>query len=219
MTRLIVLDTETTGLDVNDGHRIIEIGCVEIVNRNITSNSFHRYVNPMRQIDDGAKNVHGITYSMLEDKPKFSEILNELLEYLSDSDLIIHNAPFDLGFLSKELSFCGKEDNYLESSRKIHDTLKISRKRFPGKRNSLDALCARYEIDNTDRNLHGALIDANLLASVYLKMTRGQTSLSMGTTIEEGEITQVENNSSNRPSIVIRANEDEVLKHENFFKN
>ena len=156
---------------------------------------------------------------MLEDKPKFSEILNELLEYLSDSDLIIHNAPFDLGFLSKELSFCGKEDNYLESSRKIHDTLKISRKRFPGKRNSLDALCARYEIDNTDRNLHGALIDANLLASVYLKMTRGQTSLSMGTTIEEGEITQVENNSSNRPSIVIRANEDEVLKHENFFKN
>jgi len=219
MSRLIVLDTETTGLDVNDGHRIIEIGCVEIVNRNITSNSFHRYVNPMRQIDDGAKNVHGITYSMLEDKPKFSEILNELLEYLSDSDLIIHNAPFDLGFLSKELSFCGKEDNYLESSRKIHDTLKISRKRFPGKRNSLDALCARYEIDNTDRNLHGALIDANLLASVYLKMTRGQTSLSMGTTIEEGEITQVENNSSNRPSIVIRANEDEVLKHENFFKN
>jgi len=219
MTRLIVLDTETTGLDVNDGHRIIEIGCVEIVNRNITSNSFHRYVNPMRQIDDGAKNVHGITYSMLEDKPKFSEILNELLEYLSDSDLIIHNAPFDLGFLSKELSFCGKEDNYLESSRKIHDTLKISRKRFPGKRNSLDALCARYEIDNTDRNLHGALIDANLLASVYLKMTRGQTSLSMGTTIEEGEITQVENNSLNRPSIVIRANEDEVLKHENFFKN
>ena len=219
MTRLIVLDTETTGLDVNDGHRIIEIGCVEIVNRNITSNSFHRYVNPMRQIDDGAKNVHGITYSMLEDKPKFSEILNELLEYLSDSDLIIHNAPFDLGFLSKELSFCGKEDNYLESSRKIHDTLKISRKRFPGKRNSLDALCARYEIDNTDRNLHGALIDANLLASVYLKMTRGQTSLSMGTTIEEGERTQVENNLSNRPSIVIRANKDEVLKHENFFKN
>ena len=219
MSRLIVLDTETTGLDVNDGHRIIEIGCVEIVNRNITSNSFHRYVNPMRQIDDGAKNVHGITYSMLEDKPKFSEILNELLEYLSDSDLIIHNAPFDLGFLSKELSFCGREDNYLESSRKIHDTLKISRKRFPGKRNSLDALCARYEIDNTDRNLHGALIDANLLASVYLKMTRGQTSLSMGTTIEEGEITQVENNSLNRPSIVIRANEDEVLKHENFFKN
>ena len=219
MSRLIVLDTETTGLDVNDGHRIIEIGCVEIVNRNITSNSFHRYVNPMRQIDDGAKNVHGITYSMLEDKPKFSEILNELLEYLSDSDLIIHNAPFDLGFLSKELSFCGKEDNYLESSRKIHDTLKISRKRFPGKRNSLDALCARYEIDNTDRNLHGALIDANLLASVYLKMTRGQTSLSMGTTIEEGERTQVENNLSNRPSIVIRANKDEVLKHENFFKN
>tara|TARA_B100000614_G_C14476717_1_gene464918 strand:- start:20 stop:679 length:660 start_codon:yes stop_codon:yes gene_type:complete len=219
MSRLIVLDTETTGLDVNDGHRIIEIGCVEIVNRNITSNSFHRYVNPMRQIDDGAKNVHGITYSMLEDKPKFSEILNEFLEYLSDSDLIIHNAPFDLGFLSKELSFCGREDNYLESSRKIHDTLKISRKRFPGKRNSLDALCARYEIDNTDRNLHGALIDANLLASVYLKMTRGQTSLSMGTTIEEGEITQVENNSLNRPSIVIRANEDEVLKHENFFKN
>ena len=219
MSRLIVLDTETTGLDVNDGHRIIEIGCVEIVNRNITSNSFHRYVNPMRQIDDGAKNVHGITYSMLEDKPKFSEILNELLEYLSDSDLIIHNAPFDLGFLSKELSFCGKEDNYLESSRKIHDTLKISRKRFPGKRNSLDALCARYEIDNTDRNLHGALIDANLLASVYLKMTRGQTSLSMSATIEEGERTQVENNLSNRPSIVIRANEDEVLKHENFFKN
>ena len=219
MSRLIVLDTETTGLDVNDGHRIIEIGCVEIVNRNITSNSFHRYVNPMRQIDDGAKNVHGITYSMLEDKPKFSEILNELLEYLSDSDLIIHNAPFDLGFLSKELSFCGREDNYLESSRKIHDTLKISRKRFPGKRNSLDALCARYEIDNTDRNLHGALIDANLLASVYLKMTRGQTSLSMSATIEEGERTQVENNLSNRPSIVIRANEDEVLKHENFFKN
>ena len=219
MSRLIVLDTETTGLDVNDGHRIIEIGCVEIVNRNITSNSFHRYVNPMRQIDDGAKNVHGITYSMLEDKPKFSEILNEFLEYLSDSDLIIHNAPFDLGFLSKELSFCGREDNYLESSRKIHDTLKISRKRFPGKRNSLDALCARYEIDNTDRNLHGALIDANLLASVYLKMTRGQTSLSMSATIEEGERTQVENNLSNRPSIVIRANEDEVLKHENFFKN
>jgi len=220
MNRLIVLDTETTGLDVNDGHRIIEIGCIEIINRTITNNSFHKYINPDRPIDEGAQNVHGISLSMLEDKPKFYDIVEELLEYLGQSDLIIHNAPFDLGFLKRELDVSKKDgDNFIDQ-RKIIDTLTMSRKKFPGKRNTLDALCARFNVDNTERSYHGALLDANLLASVYLKMTRGQTSLKMV------ESDQLNTNSGpivsakiERKKIIISASEDETRLHNEYFKN
>ena len=220
MNRLVVLDTETTGLDVNDGHRIIEIGCIEIINRTITNNSFHKYVNPDRSIDEGAQNVHGITLSMLKDKPKFSDIIEELLEYLDQSDLIIHNAPFDLGFLVRELDILNKDSDTFVAQRKIIDTLTMSRKKFPGKRNTLDALCARFSVDNTERSYHGALLDANLLASVYLKMTRGQTSLKMVDSDQKKLDSEVISSTAlERKKIVIRASEDDIKLHNEYFKN
>ena len=219
MKRLIVLDTETTGLDVNDGHRIIEIGCVEIIDRNITSNRFHKYINPRRAIDEGAQKVHGISNEMLSDKPEFRSIIDEFLTFIQNSILVIHNAPFDLGFLSSEFSFCGKDKNYFASNHEVLDTLTISRKQYPGKRNSLDALCARLEIDNTDRNFHGALLDASLLANVYLKMTRGQTSLSMDDKVERPSLIDVEHEITGRDQIIIRADSDEIEEHLNYFKN
>tara|TARA_Y100000768_G_scaffold216083_1_gene162862 strand:+ start:298 stop:957 length:660 start_codon:yes stop_codon:yes gene_type:complete len=219
MKRLIVLDTETTGLDVNDGHRIIEIGCVEIIDRNITSNKFHQYINPKRAIDEGAKKVHGISNEMLEDKPEFSEIINDFLGFIQNSTLVIHNAPFDLGFLSSELSFCGKAKDYFTSYHEVLDTLTISRKQYPGKRNSLDALCTRLEVDNTDRNFHGALLDASLLANVYLKMTRGQTSLSMDDKVEHSNMIDVEQEIIERDEIIVKADIDEIEAHKNYFKN
>ena len=219
MNRLVVLDTETTGLDVNDGHRIIELGCVEILDRNITSNRFHKYINPRRAIDEGAQRVHGISNEMLEDKPEFINIIDEFLEFIKDSILVIHNAPFDLGFLSSELTHCGKDADYFENHHEILDTLTISRKQYPGKRNSLDALCNRLEVDNTDRNYHGALLDANLLANVYLKMTRGQTTLSMDEHEERlnsiHEVQQI----TERDQIIIKADIDEIEAHNNYFKN
>ena len=177
MERLIVLDTETTGLDVDDGHKVIEIGCVEIIDRNVTTNFFHEYINPKRLIEEKAFEVHGISNESLENKPIFSEIIDKFMDYISDSPLIIHNAPFDVGFLRAEISSSGQNPDKISVEREILDTLKIARKTFPGKRNSLDALCSRYFVDNTDRNLHGALLDARLLANVYLRMTQGQTSI------------------------------------------
>ncbi len=219
MKRLIVLDTETTGLDVNDGHRIIEIGCVEIIDRNITSNRFHKYINPKRVIDEGAQKVHGISNQMLENKPEFKDIIDEFLSFIHNSILVIHNAPFDLGFLSSELSYCDRDKNYFQSNHEVLDTLTISRKQYPGKRNSLDALCSRLEVDNADRNFHGALLDASLLANVYLKMTRGQTSLSMINQVESSNSTDTEQEIAERDQIILRANNDELEAHQDYFKS
>tara|TARA_Y100001958_G_C21194567_1_gene522173 strand:- start:529 stop:1176 length:648 start_codon:yes stop_codon:yes gene_type:complete len=178
--RYIVLDTETTGLDPDDGHKIIEIGCIEILNRSVTSNTFHKYVNPNREIDIEASKIHGLTYNNLKDKPIFGEIYEEFSNYIGDSPIIIHNAPFDIGFLKKEYSDLSKTINFLNNE--IIDSLKLARRISPGKKNTLDALCERYAIDNSDRTLHGALLDAKLLAYVYLKMTVGQNDFSNLTT-------------------------------------
>ena len=174
--RYIVLDTETTGLDPDDGHKIIEIGCIEILNRNITNNTFHKYINPNREIDIEASKIHGLTNNFLRDKPLFEEVYSEFREYISDSPLIIHNAPFDIGFLKKEHSVVSISDTFMNNE--IIDSLKLARKISPGKKNTLDALCERYSVDNSDRTLHGALLDAKLLAFVYLKMTIGQNHFS-----------------------------------------
>tara|TARA_B100001027_G_scaffold69278_1_gene47306 strand:+ start:42 stop:689 length:648 start_codon:yes stop_codon:yes gene_type:complete len=174
--RYIVLDTETTGLDPDDGHKIIEIGCIEILNRNITNNTFHKYINPNREIDVEASKIHGLTNNFLKDKPVFEEIYLELREYISNSPIIIHNAPFDIGFLKKEHTTASANDKFLDNE--IIDSLKLARKISPGKKNTLDALCERYSVDNSDRTLHGALLDAKLLAFVYLKMTIGQNNFS-----------------------------------------
>ena len=174
--RYIVLDTETTGLDPDDGHKIIEIGCIEILNRSVTNNTFHKYINPNREIDIEASKIHGLTNSFLREKPLFEEVYSEFREYISNSPLIIHNAPFDIGFLKKEHSIISISDDFLNNE--IIDSLKLARKISPGKKNTLDALCERYSVDNSDRTLHGALLDAKLLAFVYLKMTIGQNHFS-----------------------------------------
>lgn len=175
--RQVVLDTETTGLYPKDGHRIIEIGCVELINRRLTNNSFHVYINPNRLIDDGAIEVHGITNEFLEDKPQFEDIVNDYLAFTQGAELIIHNAPFDVGFLNHELSMLKNKKGKLEDYSTVFDTLPFARKKHPGARASLDALCKRYGIDNSHRELHGALLDAEILAEVYLAMTGGQFSL------------------------------------------
>ena len=218
MERLVVLDTETTGLDAENGHKIIEIGCVEIINRNITSNIFHEYINPMREIDERAIEIHGITNDKLKDKPIFADVAIKFIEYLSNSPLVIHNASFDLGFLKSEFESSKNNPDILEQDRKILDTLKIARVMFRSKRNSLDALCSRYEIDNTDRNYHGALLDAKLLANVYLRMTRGQTKIE-GLTERFIEVNN-ENiaNIKNRKERIIQANKEEIELHKNYFK-
>lgn len=176
--RQIILDTETTGLDPALGHRIIEIAAVEIVNRRFTDRNYHQYVNPEREIESGAIEVHGITAEFLQDKPKMREVAKEFVDFVSGSELIIHNAPFDVGFLDHELALLELQPigRYCPL---ITDTLKMAKGLHPGKRNSLDALCERYQIDNSARTLHGALLDARLLAEVYLAMTRGQESLLM----------------------------------------
>lgn len=174
--RLVVLDTETTGLEVRDGHRIIEIGAIEIVSRRITDRRFHQYVNPERECDEGALSVHGISRQFLEDKPKFGDIADDLLEFVKGADVIIHNAAFDIEFLDSELTRAGR-NRFTEYCLKVICSLQHAREQHPGKRNSLDALCERYAVSNAHRTLHGALIDAGLLADVFLAMTRGQDSL------------------------------------------
>jgi len=212
--RYIVLDTETTGLDPDEGHKIIEIGCIEIINRKVTDNTFHKYLNPEREIDIEASKVHGLTASNLSDKPLFEDIYDEFLGYISNSPLIIHNAPFDLGFLKKEFSYLKSDNNFFTNE--IIDTLKIARKVSPGKKNTLDALCERYSIDNSDRDLHGALLDARLLAFVYLKLTIGQHNFTELTFDENAYITSNEN--INKDFKIIRATQDDVTIHENYFK-
>lgn len=178
--RQVVLDTETTGLDWKQGHRVIEIGCIEIVDRRRTDNSYHQYLNPERAIDPGAEQIHGLSRDFLSDKPVFSDVVAEFMTYLGDAELIIHNAPFDLGFLDNELRLHGAASLPLSRSNPVLDTLVMARQFHPGQRNSLDALCKRHGIDNSRRDLHGALLDAQLLADVYLAMTGGQAALSLG---------------------------------------
>jgi len=179
--RQIVLDTETTGLDSAQGHRVIEIGCVEIENRRLTGRHFHCYLNPDRAIDEGAVQVHGITSQFLADKPRFAQIAADFLHFVSGAELVIHNAPFDLSFLNSELMLAGFTQESLQDLCTITDTLVMARRKHPGQRNSLDALCKRYEVDNSQRELHGALLDAEILADVYLLMTGGQTMLHLAT--------------------------------------
>lgn len=176
--RQIVLDTETTGLDPQDGHRIIEIGCVELVNRRLTGNDFHQYLQPDREIDPGAIEVHGITNERLANEPRFGDVVGDLLAYLQGAELIIHNAPFDVGFLDAELQRIDKPQRIRELC-KVTDTLAMARQLHPGQRNTLDALCKRYSVDNSQRDLHGALLDAQILSDVYLLMTGGQAALSL----------------------------------------
>lgn len=221
--RQIVLDTETTGLEVSQGHRIIEIGCVELLNRRLTGNNLHLYIHPDRDIDAGAAEVHGITLEQLEGKPRFTEIAEDLYAYFGDADLVIHNAPFDLGFLNAELKRVNKQARLLEKRHTIIDTLVDARQRYPGQRNSLDALCKRLEIDNSSRTLHGALLDAELLADVYLAMTGGQIDIglvadrgddSSGVQTTDSVAEQLEK-SGRRPGIR-QASADELVAHNRY---
>ena len=183
MNRQIILDTETTGLDFKTGHRVIEIGCVELVNRKFTGNEYHTYINPERDSDEGALRVHGLTTEFLSDKPKFSEIYEEFINFIKDTELLIHNAEFDIGFLDNEIKLVSKDLNPVENEvLKITDTLQIAREKHPGQRNSLDALVSRYEINGYDRELHGALLDSKILGDVYLSMTGGQSDLDFSNT-------------------------------------
>ena len=187
--RQIILDTETTGLEPGQGHKIIEIGAIEMINRRMTDNTFHRYINPQREIEEAATEIHGIRNQDLKDKPVFNDIAVELLEFLKGAELIIHNAPFDLGFLNHEFKVFGLGDGVIEQHCQVLDTLIMARHKHPGQKNNLDALCRRYGVDNTQRTLHGALLDAEILADVYLQMTGGQTTLlgeSEALTIQSG---------------------------------
>jgi DNA polymerase-3 subunit epsilon len=178
MNRQIILDTETTGLDRKSGHRVIEIGCVEIINRKYTGNEFHVYLNPERDSDPGALEVHGLTTEFLSDKPKFEEIYEDFIDFVKDSELLIHNAEFDIGFLNHEIKLMSKKLNTVDKHvSAITDTLQIAREKHPGQRNSLDALVNRYEVGGYDRELHGALLDSKILGDVYLAMTGGQSTL------------------------------------------
>ncbi|MFN9488280.1 MAG: DNA polymerase III subunit epsilon [Betaproteobacteria bacterium] len=211
--RQIILDTETTGLEPRLGHRIIEIAGVELVNRRLTGRHFHRYVNPGRDSDEGALQVHGLTTEFLSDKPRFAEIVDELLEYIRGAELIIHNAPFDVGFIDHELALLRRKPLATHCP-VVVDTLRMAKDLHPGKRNSLDALCERYQVDNSGRTLHGALLDAELLADVYLAMTRGQDSL-----IGEIEVVRTEQRAAafERGSLelaVVRASNEELAVHE-----
>ena len=216
--RQIVLDTETTGLEPSQGHRIIEIGCVELMNRRLTGKHFHQYLNPERGIDAGAIEVHGISNEFLADKPVFADIAGEFLDYVNGAELVIHNAAFDIGFLDYELSRIEGMQTRMESICPVVDTLKIARYKHPGQHNSLDALCRRYEVDNSQRELHGALLDAEILADVYLVMTGGQTSLELvGNEADEnveGGATQLRRLPAGRkPLRVIRASAEEEAEH------
>lgn len=177
--RQVVLDTETTGLEPKQGHRIIEIGALELIDRQLTGRQFHTYINPEREIDQGALEVHGITEEFLRDKPRFAEISDDLMAFVDDAELVIHNAAFDVGFIDNELSLTGHEHSSITAVATVLDTLELARDLHPGQRNSLDALCKRYEVDNSSRTLHGALLDAEILADVYLAMTGGQVDLGL----------------------------------------
>ena len=219
--RQVVLDTETTGLEPSQGHRIIEIGCVELINRRLTGNRYHQYVQPDRDIDEAAVEIHGITNDFLADKPRFAEIAEDFLGFIRGAELIIHNAPFDVGFINHELQLLGGESGQVSDHCSVLDTLEQARQLHPGQRNNLDALCKRYGIDNSQRELHGALLDAEILADVYLAMTGGQVSLSLEGVREAGATraavaTRV--NPDRPPLPVIRASIEELAAHQRYLR-
>lgn len=217
--RQIVLDTETTGLEASLGHRIIEIGCVELFNRRLTGRHYHQYINPEREVDAGAFQVHGISSAMLADKPKFREVAQGFIEFIGDADLIIHNAAFDLGFINAEFARLSPKPAHVETRCSIIDTLLLARSKHPGQKNNLDALCKRYGVDNSQRDLHGALLDAEILADVYLLMTGGQTALSLGGNQSSSKdlttiVSDIKRLDATRKSLpVIKANQDELSLH------
>ena len=213
--RQIVLDTETTGLEASE-HYIIEIGCVELNNRRLTGNNYHQYIRPDREVDAGAMEVHGITNEFLADKPRFVEVMADFLAYLEGADeLVIHNAPFDVGFINKELSRNTGPYLNLRDKFQVLDTLVMARQMHPGQKNNLDALCKRYDISNEHRELHGALLDAEILADVYLAMTGGQTSLSLGGQSSSQAAEEIRRLSANRPPlVVVRATAEELEAHQ-----
>jgi DNA polymerase-3 subunit epsilon len=221
--RSVVLDTETTGMPVTDGHRVIEIGCVELIGRRLTGRHFHVYLQPDRQSDEGAIAVHGITDEFLADKPRFKEVADEFFEFIKDAQLIIHNAAFDIGFINNEFALLGQDDRAdITEHCSVLDTLMMARERHPGQRNNLDALCKRYGVDNSGRELHGALLDAEILADVYLSMTGGQTSLSLAGNASDGnggngganQASEIRRLPADRPRTrVVRASEDDLAAH------
>lgn len=213
--RQVVLDTETTGLEPSQGHRIIEIGALELVDRQLTGRQFHAYINPERDIEEGALEVHGITEEFLEDKPRFAEIADDLLSFARGAELVIHNAPFDIGFIDSELTLTGHACASITDVATVLDTLELARDLHPGQRNNLDALCKRYDVDNSSRTLHGALLDAEILADVYLAMTGGQVDLGLSLEAvapqvdDEHPLEQVKH-----PAVfVLKASDEELAKH------
>jgi DNA polymerase-3 subunit epsilon len=215
--RQVVLDTETTGLEISKGHRVIEIGCVEMVNRRRTNRTYHQFIQPDREIDEGAQEVHGITSERLASEPRFQDIADTFLEFVSGAELIIHNAAFDVGFLNNELVLTGHESVKIDACCQIIDTLPMAREIHPGQRNNLDALCKRYQVDNSGRDFHGALLDAQLLADVYLAMTGGQGALSLDANAEKKSRGGEPERAVNRAGIdlvVLRANKQEIQDHE-----
>lgn len=222
MLRQIFLDTETTGLETRDGHRIIEIGCVEMIDRKLTHNNYHQYIKADRESDEAALAVHGITTEFLADKPTFDEIADDFLNYVTGAELIIHNAPFDIGFLNYELSLLPGQAKEMEAFSEVSDSLVLARQMHPGQRNSLDALCKRYDISNEHRQLHGALLDSEILADVYLAMTGGQTALLLGedgsSDVETGAIA-FNRLAAERPQLsVVKANSNEIDAHQKYME-
>lgn len=217
--RQIVLDTETTGLETSQGHRIIEIGCVELFNRRLTGRHYHQYINPEREVDAGAFQVHGISNEMLADKPKFAQIAEEFMAFVGDADLIIHNAAFDIGFINAEFARLVPRPATIETNRSVIDSLLLARAKHPGQKNNLDALCKRYGVDNSQRDLHGALLDAEILADVYLLMTGGQTALSLGGNQSNNKDSNASGNeikrlaSTRKPLPIVAASEEELASH------
>jgi len=217
--RQVVLDTETTGLEPTQGHRIIEIGCVEVNNRKRTEATFHQYINPERDVEDGAYEVHGLSNEFLSDKPLFRDIAQDFIEFIRGTELIIHNAPFDVSFINMELGNLGQEWGKLEDYCSVVDSLKIARELHPGQKNNLDALCTRYGVDNSQRDVHGALLDAQLLLDVYLAMTGGQTSLSLEDDTHagrNGDSDSLDRARENISLVVIQSTTDEITAHEKF---
>ncbi len=219
--RQIILDTETTGLEPKQGHRIIEIGCVELINRRNTGKHYHQYIKPDREIDEGAYNVHGIDNDFLADMPHFKDIAQEFIDFIRDSELIIHNAPFDVGFIDAELKRLGRKWGKTEHYCTVTDTLIMAREKHPGQKNNLDALCKRYEIDNSKRDLHGALLDAQILLDVYLAMTGGQETLGFDAMEEQHAADQnaIRLTDKNRkPLPIIQPTAEELAAHEKYLE-
>jgi len=215
--RQIVLDTETTGLEPSQGHKIIEIGCVEMVNRRLTGNNYHQFLQPDREIDEGAQAVHGISNESLADKPRFADVVRDFVDYLDGAELIIHNAPFDVGFINHELKLVGEEYGNVATYCTVIDTLVMARKMRPGKKNNLDVLCKEYDVNNAHRELHGALLDAELLSEVYLRMTGGQSALLLD---DEASDTTAKNtlarklSADRKPIKIIQATDEELQAHQ-----